>query len=89
MVAVLLIMSWWVLIKNTVSRRLAMEDRQLAYEGMAVLAVASTRMVFGSEFSMHPPCYFFVALGAAEVLRRKLKREEGWEPLPQRVAVGA
>src|SRR5581483_11105430 len=42
-VVVLLAMAWWVLIKNTINTRINMEDRQLAYEAMAVLTVASTR----------------------------------------------
>ena len=89
-VIILLTMSWWILIKNTINRRLNMEDRQLAYEGMAVLAVVSTRMFFGTDLSLHPPCHFFAALGAAEFLRRKLKRQEAWEQLPAHVSpVGA
>jgi O-antigen ligase len=85
-VIILLTMSWWILIKNTINRRLNMEDRQLAYEGMAVLAVVSVRMFFGTDLSLHPPCHFFVALGAAEFLRRKLKRREGWAQLPAHVS---
>jgi O-antigen ligase len=89
-VIILLTMSWWILIKNTINRRLNMEDRQLAYEGMAVLAVVSIRMFFGTDLSLHPPCHFFAALGAAEFLRRKLKRQEAWEELPAHVSpVGA
>jgi hypothetical protein len=79
-------MSWWILIKNTISTRLNMEDRQLAYEGLAVLTVVSIRMFFGTDLSLHPPCHFFVALGAAEFLRRKLKRREGWKQLPAQVS---
>lgn len=89
-VVILLAMSWWVLVKNTINTRLNMGDRQLAYEGMAVLAVVSARMCFGTDLSLHPPCHFFAALGAAEFLRRKLKRQEGWEQLPAHVSpVGA
>jgi hypothetical protein len=85
-VIILLTMSWWILIKNTISTRLNMEDRQLAYEGLAVLTVVSIRMFFGTDLSLHPPCHFFVALGAAEFLRRKLKRREGWKQLPAQVS---
>jgi O-antigen ligase len=84
-VVAIMAVAWRVLIKNTIDRHLTMEDRQLAYEGMAVLAVVSIRMFFGTDLSLHPPCHFFVVLGAAEFLRRKLKRREDWNELPARV----
>ena len=86
LVVAIMAIAWRVLIKNIINTRLDMEDRQLAFEAMAVLAVASTRMFFGTDLSLHPPCHFFVALGAAEFLRRKLKRQEGWEQLPAQVS---
>jgi O-antigen ligase len=89
-VLILMTMAWWILVKNTINTRLNEADRQLAYEGMAVLAVVTARMFFMTDLSLHPPCHFFVALGAAEFLRRKLKRQEGWEQLPAHVSpVGA
>jgi hypothetical protein len=75
-VIILLAMAWWVLVKNTLNPRISMEDRQLAFEGMAVLAVVSARMFFGTDLSLHPPCHYFAALGAAEFLRRKLKHRQ-------------
>jgi O-antigen ligase len=78
-VLILIGLAWWVLIKCTISKKLNMDDRQLAYEGMAVLAVVFSRMFFMTDLSLHPPCHFFAALGAAEFLRRKLKKSEGYE----------
>jgi len=85
-VLILMTMAWWILVKNTINARLNEADRQLAYEGMAVLAVVTARMFFMTDLSLHPPSHFFVALGAAEFLRRKLKRQEGWEQLPAHVS---
>ncbi len=78
-VLILMTMAWWILVKCTISRKLDMGDRQLAYEGMAVLAVVSSRMFFMTDLSLHPPLHFFAALGAAEFLRRKLKKSKGYE----------
>ncbi|HZQ69645.1 MAG TPA: O-antigen ligase family protein [Terriglobales bacterium] len=74
---VLLLMgtAWYMLIKCTINQRLNMKDRQLAYEGMAVLAVVTARMFFMTDLSLHPPCHFFAALGCAEFLRRKIKKQ--------------
>lgn len=85
-VVVLLVMAWWVLVRATINPNIATEYRQLAYEGMAVLSVMTARMCFGTDLSLHPPCHFFVVLGAAEFLRRKMKRHEVWEQLPADVS---
>lgn len=79
-VVILITMAWWILIKAMKNEKLDMEDRQVAYEGMAVLAVVFSRMFFMTDLSLHPPCHFFVALGAAEFLRRKLKKPQAYEP---------
>lgn len=95
LIPVLLIMStaWFVLIRCTISKRLNLRDRQLAYEGMAVLAVVTARMFFMTDLSLHPPCHFFAALGCAEFLRRKIKKAHGWEddnaPAQLTMAAGA
>jgi O-Antigen ligase len=78
-VLILMGLAWWVLIRCMRNRKLDMQDRQLAYEGMAVMAVVSSRMFFMTDLSLHPPLHFFAALGAAEFLRRKLKKKEGYE----------
>jgi hypothetical protein len=67
--------AWFILVRCTISSKYAMEDRQLAYEGMAILTVVSVRMFFMTDLSLHPPCHFFVALGAAEFLRRKYQKK--------------
>jgi hypothetical protein len=71
-------LSWYVLVRCTINKRLDMQDRQLAYEGMAVLAVLTARMFFMTDLSLHPPQHFLVVLGGAEFLRRKLKK--GYAP---------
>lgn len=78
-VMVLILFSWWVLVRATINHGYNMEDRQLAYEAMAVLAVVFTRMFFMTDLSRHPPCHFFVVLGAAEFLRRKHMTSETYE----------
>jgi hypothetical protein len=75
-------MAWRLLVRATMNRNIAIEDRQLAYEGMAVLSVMTARIFFGTAMSLLPPCCFFEAPGAAEFLCRKLSRQEGWEQLP-------
>jgi len=73
----IMITAWYILVKATISNRYNMYDRQLAYEGMAVLTVVSVRMFFMTDLSLHPPCHFFAALAAAEFIRRKyLKPKE-------------
>lgn len=95
MIPVLLLMgtAWYVLIKCTINSRLNLRDRQLAYEGMAVLAVVTARMFFMTDLSLHPPCHFFAALGCAEFLRRKIKKGDGLEadetPAKLSIAAGA
>ena len=68
-----------------------MYDRQLAYEGMAVLTVVTTRMFFMTDLSLHPPLHFFAALGAAEFLRRKYKKGKAAQAneLPSELSMGA
>lgn len=85
-VVILLLMAWWVLVRTTINPNVAADYRQLAYEGMAVLSVMTARMFFGTDLSLHPPCHFFVVLGVAEFLRRKLKQQQAWEQIPADVA---
>jgi hypothetical protein len=47
-------------------RNIAIDYRQLAYEGMAVLSVVKARMFFMTDLSLHPPCQFLAALGCAQ-----------------------
>jgi hypothetical protein len=74
-----LLYSWYLLLRYTVSSKLDLYDRQLAYEGLAVLCVITVRMVFMTDLSLHPPLHVFTALGAAEFLRRKLKHPERFQ----------
>ena len=67
---------WVLLIRYVIKKDLAIEDRQVAYEGMAVLAVVCVRMFFMTDLSLHPPCHFFAALGCAEFLRRKYQKQK-------------
>jgi hypothetical protein len=76
-VIVLMAMAWRVPVRATINRNIAIEDRQLAYEGMAVVSVVTARMFFGS---------LLWVLGAAEFLRRKLNRQKGWEQFPAHVS---
>lgn len=73
-----LITAWYYLIRFTASTQLPLYERQLAYEGMAVMSVVSVRMFFMTDLSLHPPLHFFAALGAAEFLRRRVNSKEPW-----------
>src|SRR4029077_15837779 len=77
-VLIMMVFAWWILVRCPINKRLNMLDRQLAYEGMAVFAVVTARMFFMTDFSLHPPLHFYMGLGAAEFLRRKVKRSESW-----------
>jgi hypothetical protein len=85
-ILLLLIVAWWVLVRTILDSKVDVFDRQIALEGMAVLAVVFTRMFFMTDLSRHPPSHFFIALGAAEFLRRKLKRKEAPEYFPAQLA---
>jgi hypothetical protein len=91
LIPVLLVMgsAWYFLIRYTIDKRLKIEDRQLAYEAMAALSVVTARMFFMTDLSLHPPCHFFVALGAAEFLRRKMKKSAAPEEAPAQLAAAA
>lgn len=73
-IALVIIVSWYVLVRCTINKRLHMEDRQLAYEGMAALSVLTARMFFMTDLTLHPPSHFLVVLGCAEFLRRRVKK---------------
>jgi O-antigen ligase len=89
-VLILMLMAWYFLVRGTISKKLDIYDRQLAYEGMAVLTVVTTRMFFMTDLSLHPPLHFFAALGAAEFLRRKYKKGKASEDeLPSQLSMGA
>src|SRR5437660_7941593 len=90
-VIILMVLAWYVLVRGTISKKLDMYDRQLAYEGMAVLTVVTTRMFFMTDLSLHPPLHFFAALGAAEFLRRKYKKGMAAQAneLPSELSMGA
>ncbi len=65
--------TWWLLIRylrNSSSRPL---ERQLALEGLGVLAVLTVRSFFTSHLIWHPSLQFLVVLGYAEFLRRRQK----------------
>jgi hypothetical protein len=85
-----LVASYWYLVKYTVSSKVSLFDRQLAYEGMAVLGVITMRMFFMTDFSLHPPLHVFTAIGAAEFLRRKMKNPEHYqEPAEAQLSAAA
>lgn len=81
-VVIVLLWSWYLLLRYTVSRKLDLFDRQLAMEGLAVLSVVTVRTIFMTDLSLHPPLHVFIALGAAEFLRRKLKHPERYRENP-------
>jgi hypothetical protein len=73
-VVVLMAMALWVPVRATINRNIAIEYRQLAYEGTAIFSVVKARMFFMTDLSLHPPCQFLAALGCAEFVWRKVKQ---------------
>lgn len=68
-----LVGAWWLLIRFARSSAFSLFERQLAMEGVAVLAVITIRSFVNTELCWHAPLLFLVVVGYAEFLRRKLK----------------
>lgn len=68
---VALVGTWWLLFRYI--RHTNPQVRQLAHEGLAVLALLTLRSVFMTMLTWHPPLHFFVILGFAEYSRRSLR----------------
>lgn len=68
---VALLGTWWLLLRYVRDSSIEPEDRQLAFEGLAVLALLTFRSIFNTMLTWHPPLHFLAILGCAEYLRRR------------------
>lgn len=64
--------TWWLLLRY-VRDSSDPQERQLAYEGVAILALLTLRSVFNDMLTWHPALPFLAILGYVEFLRRRRK----------------
>lgn len=83
-----LAVTWWLLLRYIRDSSMDPQDRQLAYEGLAILALITFRSVFSDMLTWHPPLYFLAILGCVEFLRRRREAGIGSEPLHRSVREG-
>jgi O-antigen ligase len=72
-IIIALLATWWILLKFLRHFPAGSLERQLAIESIAVLAIVTTRSVVMNLIIFHPPIQYFVILGYAEYLRRRLR----------------
>jgi O-antigen ligase len=77
-----LVATWWFLIRGVRSPVLSPYQRQLALEGIGVLAILTVHSVFNVELIWHAPLLFFAVLGYAEMIRRRLQTADKPAYLP-------
>jgi hypothetical protein len=78
--------TWWFLFRGIYDKSLDPRGRQLALEGIGVLAVITVHSFFNVELIWHVPLLLFVLMGYAEVLRRRRKNVMVPRPLPSILA---
>jgi O-antigen ligase len=66
--------TWW-LILRFLRHSPYSEERQLAHEALAILALLTLRSITNNMFTIHPPLAFLAILGYAEFLRRRRNAE--------------
>jgi len=78
--------TWWFLFRGIYDKSLDPRGRQLALEGIGVMAVITVHSFFNVELIWHVPLLLFVLMGYAEVLRRRRKNVMVPRPLPSILA---
>ncbi len=68
---VVLVATWWYLLRYMRDPSLDDEGRQLAYEALAILALLTFRSIFMTMLIWHPPLHFLAIIGYVEFLRRR------------------
>jgi O-antigen ligase len=76
---VALIGTWW-LLWRFLRDASDPQERQLAVEAFAILALLTLRSLFNNMMTVHPPLPFLVIVGYAEFLRRRRKAFLAYEP---------
>ena len=72
-ILIVMIWTWWVLLRFIRDPHLHGLDADLCLEAIAVLSVLTIRMFFMTELSWHAPLSFFVPIGYAEYIRRRAR----------------
>jgi O-antigen ligase len=70
--------TWWLLLRFVRDSSSDPQQRQLAFESMAILALLTFRSVFMTMLTWHPPLHFLAIVGYGEFLRR---RQNAWVPV--------
>ena len=70
---VTLVATGWLLWRYVRDPYLEPQERQLAFEGLAIFAMLGLRSIFNDMFGIHPALPFLVILGYVEFLRRRRK----------------
>ncbi len=71
--------SWW-LIFHFLRNSLDSEERQLAHESLAILALITLRSITNNMFTIHPALPFLAILGYAEFMRRRRNAQVQYAP---------
>lgn len=72
-ILIVMIWTWWVLLRFIRDPHLHGIDADLCLEAIAVLSVLTIRMFFMTELSWHAPLSFFIPIGYAEYIRRRAR----------------
>ncbi len=71
--------TWWLLLRF-VRDSSDPQERQLAHEALAILALISLRSITNNMMTIHPPLPFLALLGYAEFIRRRRKAAVEYAP---------
>lgn len=72
-VLIALVGTWWFLIRALRNPLFSANEQQHAIEGLGVMGLLTLHSFFNVELIWHAPLLFFVVLGYAEMLRRRIK----------------
>jgi len=72
-VLIALVGTWWFLIRAVLMPLFSANEQQYAIEGLGVMGLLTLHSFFNVELIWHAPLLFFVVLGYAEMLRRRIR----------------
>jgi hypothetical protein len=72
-IVVVMLGTWWILVRYFLAPSLNAENRQLTIEAVAMLAVLSVRTFVSDIMTFHAALMFLVIVGLAEIVRRQQK----------------
>jgi O-antigen ligase len=74
-----LVGTWWFLIRAVRNPLFSSREQQFAIEALGVMGLLTLHSFFNVELIWHAPLLFFVVLGYAEMLRRRIRAAEASE----------